>query len=135
MYDENKMPLTPDPAAPAPEQEPDEVVSWYVRPDEGQEITDCYVQPGPMPAAAAPKAAAFSSAPAPNSSPSLPGSVIIMPWGETLPPSKSARGSTSLLPLREARTAVRRFAASISCRTYPCKKLLFISSAKVRISS
>ena len=56
MYDENKMPLTPDPAAPAPEQEPDEVVSWYVRPDEGQEITDCYVQPGPMPAAAAPKA-------------------------------------------------------------------------------
>ena len=39
MYDENKMPLTPDPAAPAPEQEPDEVVSWYVRPDEGQEIT------------------------------------------------------------------------------------------------
>lgn len=57
MYDENKMPLTPDPAAPAPEQEPDEVVSWYVRPDEGQEITGCYVQPGPMPAAAAPKAA------------------------------------------------------------------------------
>ena len=56
MYDENKMPLTPDPAAPAPEQEPDEVVSWYVRPDEGQEITGCYVQPGPMPAAAAPKA-------------------------------------------------------------------------------
>ena len=55
MYDENKMPLTPDPAAPAPEQEPDEVVSWYVRPDEGQEITGCYVQPG-MPAAAAPKA-------------------------------------------------------------------------------
>ena len=57
MYDENKMPLTPDPVAPAPEQEPDEVVSWYVRPDEGQEITGCYVQPGPMPAAAAPKAA------------------------------------------------------------------------------
>ena len=56
MYDENKMPLTPDPAAPAPEQEPDEVVSWYVRPDEGREITGCYVQPGPMPAAAAPKA-------------------------------------------------------------------------------
>ena len=56
MYDENKMPLTPDPAAPAPEQEPDEVVRWYVRPDEGQEITGCYVQPGPMPAAAAPKA-------------------------------------------------------------------------------
>ena len=56
MYDENKMPLTPDPAAPAPEQEPDEVVSWYIRPDEGQEITGCYVQPGPMPAAAAPKA-------------------------------------------------------------------------------
>lgn len=56
MYDENKMPLTPDPADPAPEQEPDEVVSWYVRPDEEQEITGCYVQPGPMPAAAAPKA-------------------------------------------------------------------------------
>lgn len=56
MYDENNTPLTPDPAAPAPELEPDEVVSWYVRPDEGQEITGCYVQPGPMPAAAAPKA-------------------------------------------------------------------------------
>ena len=56
MYDENKMPLTPDPAAPAPEQEPDEVVSWYVRPDEGQEITGCYVQPGPIPADAAPTA-------------------------------------------------------------------------------
>ena len=39
MYDENKMPLTPDPTAPAPEQEPDEVVSWYVRPDEGQELS------------------------------------------------------------------------------------------------
>ena len=39
MYDENKMPLTPDPAAPAPKQEPDQFVRWYVRPDEGREIT------------------------------------------------------------------------------------------------
>ena len=34
--------------------EPQEVVSWYVRP-EGQEVVDCYVQPRPMPAGAAPQ--------------------------------------------------------------------------------
>ncbi len=33
--------------------EPQEVVSWYVRP-EGQEVVDCYVQPRPMPAGAVP---------------------------------------------------------------------------------
>lgn len=62
MYDENKMPLTPDPAAPAPEQEPDEVVSWYVRPDEGQEITGCYVQPAPCPLPRRPKLSGRRSA-------------------------------------------------------------------------
>ena len=53
MYDENHN--TPIP--PAPEQEPNEVVSWYVRPDEGREVKDCYVQPRPMPAPAVPAAA------------------------------------------------------------------------------
>ncbi len=53
MYDENHN--TPIP--PAPEQEPNEVVSWYVRPDEGREVRDCYVQPRPMPAPAVPAAA------------------------------------------------------------------------------
>ena len=33
--------------------EPQEVVSWYVRP-EGQEVVDCYVQPRPMPSGAVP---------------------------------------------------------------------------------
>ncbi len=56
MYDENNTPLTPAPEPPAPEREPDEVVSWYVRPDDqGREVTDCYVQPRPMPAAAVPR--------------------------------------------------------------------------------
>lgn len=34
--------------------EPQEVVSWYVRP-EGQEVVDCYVQPRPLPSGAAPQ--------------------------------------------------------------------------------
>ena len=43
MQDENRENRT----------EPQEVVSWYVRP-EGQEVVDCYVQPRPMPAGAVP---------------------------------------------------------------------------------
>ena len=35
-------------------KEPQEVVSWYVRP-EGQEVVDCYVQPRPLPSGAAPR--------------------------------------------------------------------------------
>ena len=57
--EENRDDLTPvpqpAPQEPAPQPEPDEVVSWYVRPDDGVEVTDCYVQPRPMPAAAVPK--------------------------------------------------------------------------------
>ena len=34
-------------------EEPQEVVSWYVRPND-REVVDCYVQPRPMPAGAAP---------------------------------------------------------------------------------
>ena len=44
MQDENRENRT----------EPQEVVSWYVRP-EGQEVVDCYVQPRPLPAGAAPQ--------------------------------------------------------------------------------
>lgn len=39
MQEENREHLT----------EPGEVVRWYVRPEEGQEVTSCYVQSGPMP--------------------------------------------------------------------------------------
>ena len=57
--EENRDDLTPvpqpAPPEPAPQPEPDEVVSWYVRPDDGVEVTDCYVQPRPMPAAAVPR--------------------------------------------------------------------------------
>ena len=42
MQDENRENRT----------EPQEVVSWYVRP-EGQEVVDCYVQPRPLPSGAA----------------------------------------------------------------------------------
>ena len=44
MQDENRENRT----------EPQEVVSWYVRP-EGQEVVDCYVQPRPLPSGAAPQ--------------------------------------------------------------------------------
>ena len=44
MQDENRENRT----------EPQEVVSWYVRP-EGQEVMDCYVQPRPLPSGAAPQ--------------------------------------------------------------------------------
>lgn len=44
MQDENRENRT----------EPQEVVSWYVRP-EGQEVVDCYVQPQPLPSGAAPQ--------------------------------------------------------------------------------
>ena len=44
MQDENRENQT----------EPQEVVSWYVRP-EGQEVVDCYVQPRPLPSGAAPQ--------------------------------------------------------------------------------
>lgn len=44
MQDENRENRT----------EPQEVVSWYVRP-EGQEVVDCYVQPRPLPSSAAPQ--------------------------------------------------------------------------------
>ena len=63
MQDENREEQTPvpgtEPAAPPvqPPAEPEEVVSWYVRPDRAREVQDCYVQPRPMPAAAIPKAA------------------------------------------------------------------------------
>ena len=62
MQDENREEQTPvpgtEPAAPPvqPPAEPEEVVSWYVRPDRAREVQDCYVQPRPMPAAAIPKA-------------------------------------------------------------------------------
>ena len=61
MQDENREERTPtpdtEPAAPPvqPSAEPEEVVSWYVRPDRAQEVQDCYVQPRPMPAAAIPR--------------------------------------------------------------------------------
>ena len=44
MQDENRENRT----------EPQEVVSWYVRP-ERQEVVDCYVQPRPLPSGAAPR--------------------------------------------------------------------------------
>lgn len=44
MQDENRENRT----------EPQEVVSWYVRP-EGQEVVDCYVQPRPLPSGAVPQ--------------------------------------------------------------------------------
>ena len=44
MQDENRENRT----------EPQEAVSWYVRP-EGQEVVDCYVQPRPLPSGAAPQ--------------------------------------------------------------------------------
>ena len=44
MQDENRENRT----------EPQEVVSWYVRP-EGQKVVDCYVQPRPLPSGAAPQ--------------------------------------------------------------------------------
>ena len=62
MQDENREEQMPvpgtEPAAPPvqPPAEPEEVVSWYVRPDRAREVQDCYVQPRPMPAAAIPKA-------------------------------------------------------------------------------
>lgn len=62
MQDENREEQTPVPgtepaASPVqPPAEPEEVVSWYVRPDRAREVQDCYVQPRPMPAAAIPKA-------------------------------------------------------------------------------
>ena len=62
MQDENREEQTPvpgtEPAAPPvqPPAEPEEVVSWYVRPGRAREVQDCYVQPRPMPAAAIPKA-------------------------------------------------------------------------------
>ena len=62
MQDENREEQTPvpgtEPTAPPvqPPAEPEEVVSWYVRPDRAREVQDCYVQPRPMPAAAIPKA-------------------------------------------------------------------------------
>ena len=34
-------------------EEPQEVVNWYVRPND-REVVDCYVQPRPMPVGAAP---------------------------------------------------------------------------------
>ena len=35
-------------------EEPQEVVSWYVRPND-REVVDCYVQPRPMPAGRLPR--------------------------------------------------------------------------------
>lgn len=71
MQEDNKTPLTtvPEPPAAAPseadsapaaeQREPNEIVSWYVRPDEeGQEVCGCYVQPRPLPAAVTPAAPA-----------------------------------------------------------------------------
>ena len=49
MQQDNRDGLTP-----TPPQEPQEVVSWYVRPDDAREVQDCYVQPRPMPAGAMP---------------------------------------------------------------------------------
>ena len=46
MQQDNRDGLTPTP--------PQEVVSWYVRPDDAREVQDCYVQPRPMPAGAMP---------------------------------------------------------------------------------
>ncbi len=42
-----------EPISPA-SYEPEEVVGWYVRPDEGQEVTEYYVQPSPLPSAVRP---------------------------------------------------------------------------------
>ena len=52
MQDENKTPV----------HEPQEVVDWYVR-DDAREVTGCYVQPGPLPAGAQPRAEQTPEAP------------------------------------------------------------------------